>query len=63
MLFYFITIKWNLPPDMQRRSDISFWSHLGWDVADRIGMSSRRRYWYVNETDLFGTLSRRLTGT
>ena len=48
---------------MQRRSDISFWSHLGWDVADRIGMSSRRRYWYVNETDLFGTLSRRLTGT
>ena len=51
------------PPDMQRRSDVSFWSHLGWDFADLIETSSRRHYWYVNETDFLGTLSRRLTGT
>ena len=52
-----------IPPGMRRRSDVSFWSHLGWDVTDHIETSSRRRYWYVNESDLFGTLSRRLTGT
>ena len=51
----------NYPPGMRRRSDVSFWSHLDWDVADRIETSSRRRYWYFNVTDLFGTLSRRLT--
>ena len=48
---------------MGRRSDVSFLSHLGWDVANHIETSSRRRYWYVNESDIFGTLSRRLTGT
>ena len=32
------------PPSMRRRSDVSFWSHLGWDVADHIETSSRRRY-------------------
>ena len=51
------------PPGMRRRSDVSFWSHLGWDVADHIETSSRRHYWYVNEMDLFGTLSRRVTDT
>ena len=51
------------PPGMRRRSDVSFWSHLSWDVADNIETSSRRRHWYVNETDLFGTLSQRLTST
>ena len=45
------------PPDMRRRSNVSFWSHLGWDVPDHVATSSRRHYWYVNETDLFGTLS------
>ena len=50
------------PPGMRRRSDVSFWSHLGWD-ANLIETPSRRRYWYVNESDLFRTLSRRLTGT
>ena len=51
------------PPGMRRRSDVSFWSHLGWDVADHIETSSRRRYWYVNERNLFRTLLRPLTGT
>ena len=51
------------PAGMQRRSDVSFWSHLGSDVADHIETSSRRRYWYVNESGFFGTLSWRLTGT
>ena len=48
---------------MRRRSDVSFWSHLSWDVADHIETSSRRRYWHVNEADLFGTLLQHLTGT
>ena len=48
---------------MRRRSDVSFWSHLGWDIADHVEMSSQRRYWYVIETALFGTLPQRLTGT
>ena len=34
----------NYPPSMRRRSDVSFWSHLGWDVADDIETSSRRRF-------------------
>ena len=59
----FPSFKSNYPPGMRRRSDVSFWSHLSWDVADHIETSSRRRYWRVNETDLFGTLLRRLTGT
>ena len=48
---------------MRRCSDVSFSSHFGWDIVDHIETSSQRRYWYVNETDLFGTLSRRLIGT
>ena len=60
---YDLLVSTNNPPAMRRRSDVSFWSHLGWDVADHIETSSWRRYWYVNELDLFGTLSRRLTGT
>ena len=48
---------------MRHRSDVSFWSHLSWDVAYHIGTSLGRRYWYVNETDLFGNLPRRLTGS
>ena len=51
------------PPGMRRRSDVSFWSHLGWDVVDHIETSSRRRYRCVNDSDLFGTLSQYLTGT
>ena len=43
--------------------DVVATSHFCWDVADHIETSSRRRYWYVNKSDLFGTLSRRLTVT
>ena len=32
------------PPGMRRRSDVSFLSHLGWDVTDHIETSSRPRY-------------------
>ena len=39
-----ISAPMNVPPGMRRRSDVSFWSHLGWDVADHIETSSRRRY-------------------
>ena len=39
---------------MRRRSDVSFWSHLEWHVADHTETSSQRRYWYVNETELLG---------
>ena len=53
----------NYPPSMRGRSDVSFWSHLSRDIADHIETSSRRGFWYVNETDLFVTLLRRLTGT
>ena len=48
---------------MQRRSNVSFRSHIGRDVADHAKASSRRLNWYVNETDLFETSLRRLTGT
>ena len=41
------------PPGMRRRSDISFRSHIGRDAADHAETSSRRRRWYMNETDLF----------
>ena len=47
----FFSLNWfhsfaakNNPPGMRRRSNVSFWSHLGWDVADHIETSSRRRY-------------------
>ena len=42
-------------PSMRHRSDVSFRSHIGWDVADHAYTSSRYRNWYVNETDLFET--------
>ena len=32
------------PPGMRRRSDVSLWYHLGWDVADHIETSSRHCY-------------------
>ena len=51
------------PPGMRRRIDVSFRSHIGWNVANHANTSSRRRNWYVNETDVFETSLRRLTGT
>ena len=51
------------PTGMRCCSDVSFWFHLGWDVVDHIETSSQRRYWYVNKSDIFWTLSRRLTVT
>ena len=47
--------KSNYPPGMRRRSDVSFRSHIGWDVTDHTETSSQRRNRYVNETDLFET--------
>ena len=49
------------PKGMRRRSDISFWSRIGQEVADHVETSSRRHNWYVNEMDLFETLLRCLT--
>ena len=43
------------PPGMRHRSDVSFRSHIGRDVADHAERSPRRRNWYVNEMDLFET--------
>ena len=43
------------PPGMRCRSDVSFRSHIGRDVADHAGTSSGRRNWYVNERNLFET--------
>ena len=37
---------------MRRRSDVSFRSHTGRDVADHAETSSQCRDWYLNETDL-----------
>ena len=48
---------------MRHRSDVSFRSHIGRDVAENAKTPSRRRNWYVNETDLFETSLQRLTGT
>ena len=45
---------------MRRRSDVSFRSHIGRDVADYAKTPPRHRNWYANETDLFET-SWRLT--
>ena len=53
----------NFAPGMRRRSDVSFRSHIGRDVADHAETSSQRRDWYVNETDLFETSLWRLIGT
>ena len=46
------------PPDMRRRSDVSFRSHIGGEVAYHAETSSWRSNWYVNETpicDVFAT--------
>ena len=43
------------PLGMQRRSDISFRSHIDRDVADHAETSSRCRNGYISETDLFET--------
>ena len=52
----FETNKSNInPPGMRRRSDVSFRSNIGRDVADHAEMSSKRHSCYVNETDLFET--------
>ena len=48
---------------MRLRSDVSFRSHKGQDVADNAKTSSRLGNWYVNEMDLFETSLRRLTRT
>ena len=53
----------NFSPGMRRCSDVSFRYHIGRDVADYVKTASRRRNWYVNETDLFETSLRRLTET
>ena len=53
----------SFPTGMQCRSDISVRSHISRDVVDHAETPSRRRNRYVNETDLFETSLRRLTGT
>ena len=50
------------PDGMRRRSDVSNRPHIGWDVADQAEMSSRLLNRHVNETDLFETSLRYLTG-
>ena len=51
------------PPGMRCGSNVSCRSHIGRDVSDHANTSSRRRNWYVNETDLFEMSLRRYTGT
>ena len=48
---------------MQRRSDVLFSSHIGWDVVNHAETSSRRRNRYVNEMDLFETSFQHLIDT
>ena len=48
---------------MRRRIDFSVRSHIGRDVPYQTETSSRRRNWYVNETDLFEMPLQRLIGT
>ena len=48
---------------MKRRRDVAFRSYIGLDVADHAKTSSRRRNWYVNETDVFEPSLRRVVGT
>ena len=65
LLVNFLDLKksTSFPPDMRRRSDVSFKSHIGRDVADHVKTSSRRLNWYVNVTDLFEMPLGLLTGT
>ena len=57
--FYFLYVFLGIigfrqhPPGIRSRSDVSFRSHIGRDVADHAETSSQRRDWYVNQTDLF----------
>ena len=51
------------PSSMRRCSDVSFRSHIGWDVTDHAKMSSRCRNRYVNETDPFDTSLQHLIDT
>ena len=48
-------LHWIYSTGMQRRGDTSFRSHIGQDVTNHAEKSSRRRDWYVNETDLLET--------
>ena len=50
------------PPGIQRRSNVSFRSHIGRDVTNHAETSSRGRNWYVIETDLLETSLGRLIG-
>ena len=50
-------------PSMRGPSDVSFRPHVGWVIAYHAKTSSRRRNWYVNETNLFETSLRHLTVT
>ena len=50
------------PPRIQRRSNVSFRSHIGQDVTNHAETSSRGRNWYVIETDLLETSLGRLIG-
>ena len=50
-------------PDIRRRIDVSFRSHIGLDIMDHAEMSWQRRNWCVNEAGLFDMLLRRLIGT
>ena len=43
---------------MRRRNNISFKSHVGWDVTDHAETALRRRKWYVAKP--FETSSQRL---
>ena len=49
------TVFHTLERSHRRRSDVSFSSHIGRDVADHAETSSRRLDWYVNEKDLVET--------
>lgn len=42
------------PPGMQRHSDVTFWFHVGCNMADHIEMSSQPRYWYVKRRTCLG---------
>ena len=48
---------------MKSRRDVAFRSYIGPDVADHANTSSRRRNWYVNETDVFEPSLRRVIGS
>ena len=62
-LYYCVSSILINPPSMKRRRDVAFRSYIGPDVADHAKTSSRRRNWYVNETDVFEPSLRRVVGT